>query len=318
VAALISAEEAEDARQSRSVLEGEFSGAIGQVEKELVDLLAQVEAAIDFVDQDLEILSTANARRRLNLVRARLDRLRASCRRTQRGEDRLVLLLYGPSNSGKSSLFNRLVPGADVIMSPALGTTRDILARDVTWGDLKIRLLDGPGELESPDELEGSALALMRRALDRSDGVLWVVDVLSWQRALPGLEHLAARRRVLIYNKVDVGAVPPEACRVLGDGIEVSARTGQGFPALQEGILRRFRPEDRTGASFAVSLRPWNLLEAASEALDRARQALDAEAPLEIVAADLRDALSALGEITGKSVTEEVLSRVFERFCIGK
>lgn len=315
VGRLISAEGEEDRRAALEILHGAFSRRLADLEDGLLMLCADVEAAIDFVDQDIEILSPGAAVERAAAARSSLRALLAETAARVVADERPTAALFGPPNAGKSSLFNAL-SGGDAIVSPVAGTTRDVIAADLDAG-VRVRLLDSPGEQEAPG-LDGEAVRRSRDAVRRADLLLFVVDASDPGRALP--MEPQGRPALLVLNKCDLSQ--DEALRRrfrLREAVWTSVRTGEGIGALRERIgamLGRDEP-GRSAARFRISIRQRALLREADAAIDRAAGAAPGLG-LEFVAADLRTALGALGGISGRATDEDLLDRIFSRFCLGK
>jgi tRNA modification GTPase len=212
--------------------------------------------------------------------------------------------LYGPPNAGKSTLFNALA-GADALVSPMAGTTRDVLAADLDLG-VPARLLDSAGVRPSPDgELEAEGARRAKAAMEAADLVLLVADASDRAAASPPLPFGVPF--LLVLNKTDL------ADAAAAGGIAVSAKTGAGLAELRAAIRLRLAGGP-AGGRFRVSLRQQAALADAEAALDRALAASGAE----FAALDLRAALSALGTVSGRDVGEDLLDRIFSRFCLGK
>ena len=300
---LVSAEGEDERRAALDQLEGSFSKRLGRIEGELLDLCADAEAAIDFVDQDIEILSVAEAQRRGRKAQDDLRQLRTETAQRKTADHRPTVALHGLPNAGKSALFNAL-SGSDAIVSDVAGTTRDVLSAEVDVG-FPVRLLDVPGEAEAPG-LDGEAVRRSREAVRRADLVVLVVDA---TRPSPSIEP-RGRAWLRVYSKGDL----PHGSL---EGLVTSARTGEGLAELRREIARRLGDEDRPGARFRVNLRQGALLQEAEAALERASTAAPTLG-MEFVSADLRAALTALGGISGRSTDEDLLDRIFSRFCLGK
>jgi tRNA modification GTPase len=293
-------------------LDGEFSRLVRSIEEDILDLAADVEASIDFSDHDVDLVDSARLRAKVDAAIVRLDRL-VACTHTQTtAHDPWTVLLYGPANAGKSTLFNRLVPGADAVVSPIAGTTRDVVYGETRWEglDAPVRIADSAGVLENPGPLDGRALLMTHEHLKSADLILLVVDATRSEAAQPLERRLDSRPYLRVENKADLAPA--------SRGLSVSAKTGEGMDALRaavsDALLRRTR--GGPGARFAASTRQSAALNAAAYLL---RQARDAGAwGAEYAAVDLREAAQELGRVTGSHVTDEILSRIFSRFCIGK
>jgi tRNA modification GTPase len=311
---LISAEDDAERRAALGQLEGDFSRRLSAIEGSLLDLCADAEAAIDFVDQDIELLPVATALERSRAALAALRGLLGESAARAVSDERPTVALYGPPNAGKSALFNAL-SGSDAIVSDVPGTTRDVLAAEIDVG-IRVRLLDAPGDQEAPG-LDGLAVRRSREALRRADLLLFVVDAAAPEAALP-LEP-SGRPAVLVLNKADLGR--PQALRRrfrLREAVWTSAATGEGLGDLKGVLGTLLRGEDAgPAARFRITLRQRALLREAEAALDRAAGAAPGLG-MEFVAADLRCALAALGGISGRASDEDLLDRIFSRFCLGK
>ncbi len=311
---LISAEDDAERRAALGQLEGDFSRRLAGIEGSLLDLCADAEAAIDFVDQDIELLPLATAVERARAALASLRALLAESAARAVADERPTVALYGLPNAGKSALFNAL-SGSDAIVSDIPGTTRDVLSAEIDVG-IRVRLLDAPGDHEAGG-LDGEAVRRSREIARRADLLLFVVDAGAADAALP-LEP-KGRPAILVLNKCDLGRSDAVRSRFrLREAVWSSARTGEGLDELRRRIGTLLRGEDAgPGARFRVTLRQRALLREAEAALDRACGAAPGLG-MEFVAADLRSALAALGGISGRASDEDLLDRIFSRFCLGK
>jgi tRNA modification GTPase len=304
---LISAEGEEDRRAALDQLEGAFSQRLAKLEGDLLDLCADAEAAIDFVDQDIEILPVADALSRGEQALKGLQDLMAETAMRRTPDQRLTVALHGLPNAGKSALYNAL-SGSDAIVSDVAGTTRDVLSAEIDVLGLPIRLLDAPGESEAAG-LDGEAVRRSREAIRRADLILFLVDATN--PAGSAAIEPKGRSWLRVYTKSDL----PHG--ELRGGQVTSAKTGDGLADLRQAISRMLRDDVRPGARFRLNLRQGSLLRDAQDALRRATSAAPSMG-MEFVSADLRAALSALGGISGRSTDEDLLDRIFSRFCLGK
>lgn len=299
---LISAEGDADRAAALDQLGGAFSSRLARIEGDLLDLCADAEAAIDFVDQDIEILPVGEAQRRGKEALNQLSALIGETASRRTSDQRPTVALHGLPNAGKSALYNAL-SGSDAIVSDVAGTTRDVLSAEIDVG-FPVRLLDAPGEAEWAG-LDGDAVRRSRDAVNRADLIILVVDATKPSTSIDP----KGRAWLKVYSKSDLPHEPLS-------GLCTSAKTGQGLPELRREIAQLLRDEDKPGARFRLSLRQGALLREAESALRRAADATGMG--MEYVAADLRAALSALGGISGRSTDEDLLDRIFSRFCLGK
>jgi tRNA modification GTPase len=306
---LIAAEGEEERRAALDQLEGAFSRRLREIEESILDLCADSEAAIDFVDQDIEILPVAAAVDRARSLRTSLRNLMSETAARQVADERPVAALVGAPNAGKSALFNALT-GSDAIVSDVPGTTRDVLSAELDVG-FRVRLLDAPGDQEAAG-LDGEAVRRSRDAIRRADLAILVVDAATAAAPPPAPK---GRPAILVLSKSDLVRDRVE----VRNAVWTSARTGEGLPELKR-LLRLMLGQDdagRSGARFRVTLRQRALLREAEAALERAAETAPGMG-MEFVAADLRVALAALGGVSGRASDEELLDRIFSRFCLGK
>ena len=313
VADLIAAGDLHAARAARRSLEGEFSQRVDALARALLALRVQLEASIDFADEELDADGEAALRRRLDAARAQLDALLAAAEQGRRLRDGLHAVIVGPPNAGKSSLLNALAGSDRAIVADLPGTTRDLLQETIRVDGVELTLVDTAGLREEGDAIEREGMRRARAELARADAALVVLDARDPQRGRASVEAALAGVPgiVWLHNKSDL--LPAQA--TVEGAILVSARTGAGFDALHA----RLRALAGVGGEGAFSARARHV-----DALQRARALLDeavdgfAAARPELAADSLRRAHDALGEITGRVLPDALLGHIFATFCIGK
>ncbi|HWB04657.1 MAG TPA: tRNA uridine-5-carboxymethylaminomethyl(34) synthesis GTPase MnmE [Verrucomicrobiales bacterium] len=298
----------------------QLDGAIGQrvtaLRDELLDVLAHVEAYIDFPEEDISPDTGAVLRGNITQVAEGIQRLLATADQGRILREGARTVLAGAPNAGKSSLLNRLLGCERAIVSEIPGTTRDTIEEVINVQGVPLRLVDTAGLRESGDVIEREGVARTRRMVENADLLLEVVDA-----SQPPAERVAVPpesgvKVLLVLNKTDLGL--HEAWRGAG-GVEVSCLTGQGIDTLTAAMVGMLDGgAGFTGMEAAVNARHKACLERAAAALSAGLQQLDAGAAPEFVSMDLRDALTALGEVAGLVSTEDLLGVIFSRFCIGK
>lgn len=288
-------------------LAGKGGRALAAASDRLASLVADVEASIDFIEHDVPCVGREEVIAR---AAALADELARAASGAAPSDDAPRVVLAGPPNAGKTSLFNALT-GARGLVSPLPGTTRDSLESDIVLGAAIARLSDSPGDADYAPGPDADAASRGRAARERADIVLHVRD-----GSLPfDPPALDAAREILVLNKADLGTRPALLPR--RQWLAVSALNGLGLPRLRARIAILARR--RTGsAESALSAREREAVRQAAEALERARCAAAERKGEEFIALELREALDALGEAAGVVTSEEVLDRVFGRFCIGK
>ena len=305
---------------ARRQMEGGVSSFVRAAREEIIALLAEIAASIDFPDEVEEMQTAQQIHSRCGEITARL---RASCDpRAGRIEDEgLRVVLCGRPNAGKSSLLNALIGGERAIVTDIPGTTRDTLTESMQHDGMKILLTDTAGLRETGDMVERIGVERARKALGEAD-----VRVLVLDSSLPitgedreSLCDLAPHIVVLskgdleaVVSQEDVRAEFPQA-RI----VTVCAPQGEGLDALKA-LLVSFAPEDGAESSMLSQARHVQAAMRACQSLDDAQRAIDDGMTLDICAVDLSAALDALGEITGETMSEQVIGEVFARFCVGK
>jgi tRNA modification GTPase len=304
---------------------GELSQRLRPVKELLIDVVVQLESAVEFVEEDLDLDSRERTAAKLRQLVDDLDRWITSFRRGRLVREGFTLAIVGRPNVGKSSVFNALLSHERSIVADLPGTTRDLVSESTSIDGVPVRLLDTAGVRETGDRIERLGVDRSFQAIADADAVLLVVDG-SEPRAPEddGLrQRLAGLPALAVFNKADLpaawsGAERDEFTGPTGCAV-VSALTGEGIDALRKVIICHLLGEapERDGV-LVTNLRHARCLEASREALRRAAVALDSRLSEEFVLADLHEALCKLGEITGETTVEDLLGEIFSRFCIGK
>ena len=301
-------------------MEGGVSAFVRHAREEIIALLAEIAATIDFPDEVEESETAQDVHAR---CRAIAERLRASCNtRVGRIEDEgLRVVLAGRPNAGKSSLLNALLEEERAIVTDIPGTTRDTLTEAVQMDGVRVHLTDTAGLREASDAVERIGVERAQRALEAADVRLLVIDGSQPfseedQKTLLGLgPHAVVLTKGdldAIVDEAQIDAAFPDVPR-----IAVCAVTGEGLDALRKVILS-FAPAEGEESAALSQARHAQAALRACDALQDAMRAIDDCMPLDVCAVDLSAALDALGEITGETMNEEVISQVFARFCVGK
>ena len=307
------------ARASVRQLEGGVSGFVRTASRQIIDLLALIEASTDFPD---EVEEDAAADQVAEGVRAILAELARRCdpRTARMLRDGASIVLAGRPNVGKSSLMNALLNQERAIVTAIPGTTRDVLTERITIGGVVAELSDTAGQRDTADPVEKIGVDRARSAVDQADIVLIVIDAsCALDDSDAELLRSADGRCIVCLNKTDLdAATTPEAVRALTgeELIELSASTGRGMETLLKALEARLS-ENLSEDSLTVE-RHVSLAQRASQSLESALGAIAAQLPLDVVSIDLKQALEALSEITCENPTETLITEIFSRFCVGK
>jgi tRNA modification GTPase len=322
VLGVIDARGSEQLQTALAQLAGGLAGPLAELRSHLLDLLAHLEAGLDFVDEDIEFISAAELTTQLAQASEQVARLAERMRSRRDPADLPRVVLVGPPNAGKSSLLNALAGRDSAIVSPQAGTTRDYVTARLTIDGHELLLIDTAGEdtagevtAASENSIAGQAQAAASRQQRAADLTLRCIDATAVaasnreSAAKYNINH--GDHQLLVWTKCD-RASPPESL-----GIPTSSHTGVGLDALRRGIAARLA-ELSPAAVASTAARCGESLDRAAAALTRATDLAARQAGEELIAAEVRAALEGLGEVAGTVYTDDVLDRVFSRFCIGK
>jgi len=314
VADLVDAATPLQARAAFDQLEGTLTEQIGVLDRSLFDLIARLEASVDFPEEGYHFVDGGALTAALDDLVARTRDLLAGAGRGRLVREGLQVAIVGAPNVGKSSLFNALAGAERAIVTSVPGTTRDLVTEVVDVEGLRVTLVDTAGLRDSADAIEAEGVARARRAQAVADLALLVVDR---SQPLPDGALGSRNEKVLcVANKSDL---PPAWQRI--DVVEVSATSGAGLDTLRTRIAQAIDREAPRDRPALTNVRHIALVRRAHDALQRARIAAGREGGAlseEFVLADLQDARAALEEVTGKRATDDLLEHIFSRFCIGK
>ena len=309
----------------------QMRGAIGQkispIRESLVELLTELETAIDFGDEeDLPQIEQTKIRERVKEMSCLLESLLGTYEKGRRFRDGAMVAIAGVANVGKSLLLNRLAGEERAIVDDTPGTTRDFLRAEVVVGGIPVLLVDTAGLRETKDPVEIKGVARSKEAIAQADLVLFVLDGAREvkEEDRQAFEEVREHPHLVVVNKSDLPAVATgEELAGAGKGkgvVRLSAKTGESVDRLVEMIARELAISEGAVLAQAPLTRERHRLAVAKalEALARAGESVSAGLPFEFTAADIREASCALAELVGEIAPEEILNEVFSRFCIGK
>jgi tRNA modification GTPase len=318
---LIDSQTLYQAKVAAQQLEGALSRRLQPIKQKLVELIAILEAGIDFAEDDVSVLPDAPILAHIAAVGTPLEQLSATFAYGKIVHEGLTLAIVGRPNVGKSSLFNRLVERERAIVTATPGTTRDLVSETVAIGGIPVKLVDTAGIRVALDEAESMGIRKSMEALADADLVLVVVDASQGETAEDAelLRQAANRPVIVVGNKCDLGSSDQWSAPI-GQKIRTSAVTGEGIAELREAILRHIGGETGTQAEsgFLTNVRHQGLIQDSLAALDVAKQAVAGKVPHEMLLLDLYSALRPLDAITGATTTDDILNLIFSTFCIGK
>ncbi|HEX68270.1 MAG TPA: tRNA uridine-5-carboxymethylaminomethyl(34) synthesis GTPase MnmE [bacterium] len=308
-------------KNALSQLEGGLSKYIREVEREIVDLLTFIEAGLDFPEEEIELLSREEIKKRLEGIHRKISSLLEREKEGHILREGIKVSIVGKPNVGKSTLLNSLLGKEKAIVTEIPGTTRDLIEDWITIQGIPFHLVDTAGWRETQDLVEREGVKRTKMAMDISDLLLVVLD-----RSEPLeeedkwlLQHTKNRKRILVINKIDL---PPawSPHNLPSPKIQISALTQKGLNDLRKEMAKCIlKGEIEMGEGpIITNLRHLELLKTAYSYIKNAMESLNSGLSEEFIAQDLKTALSSLKEILGEEVGEEILENIFSRFCIGK
>jgi tRNA modification GTPase len=313
VADLVRADSDRACRMAMTALDGALSSEINTMKKDLTEMIALVEANIDFSEEAIDLINAETMKKRLEAAASHLQALVDSYREGRIAREGLKVAIIGPPNAGKSSLFNALCGKERVIVDKHPGTTRDTVEESIMVSGQKITFIDTAGIRKKGSRVEKMGMALSKKAAQNADAVIIVLDGTSRtdKKSLPLFMPLAKGRGMVVTNKCDL-----KTASTLADGLPVSAKTGRGIERIKESLLKTAGNSGETG--LISNERQRALLVRARKNLEAALELLEKKAGEELLAVELKGALACLGKITGEVTDDDILNHIFSRFCIGK
>ena len=324
---LIDAETAAAARNAAAQLDGGLRRVLEPIQDALLDITSRFYAVVDYPDEDIEDVRPEQVAEALSSAEGQLTALLATCQRGKVLKSGVRTAIVGRPNAGKSSLLNALAGYERAIVTDIPGTTRDTVEESVLCGGVLLRLIDTAGIRDTEDIVEQKGVERSRQAITSADLVLAVVDGTEKPTGVGEIFRLAAEcpHWIAVYTKRDLAppymvlasspapAAPPAA------SVSLSSVTGEGLDKLEKAVSSLFPAGDpKEAGSLLTDQRQEEAVRRARDAVRRAREALESGLTPDAVLTDAEEALDALGELTGRTAREEIVSRIFSRFCVGK
>ncbi len=307
-------------------LKGKLTGLMHGIQGELLNLCARIEAAIDFYDQDIELITFGEIKNGLEAVKQRLSAVSGDGQRTKISHYGVKTVFVGLSNAGKSSLFNKLLNRSKAIVTQVRGTTRDTLEADMALEGINFRIKDTAGVTSDKSELDSLIAQRTYGSVDDAQIVLFVIDgsmeLCSRQVAL--FDSINTRNKIIVINKADLKQnvcfdnLSPQMKAF--PVIKTSVFTGEGLAMLKKTIVSEILESsvDISASDIVFTVRQKAVIGKALEIIGQISGSLDEGIAHELLAIDLRRAIDTIGEVTGEVVTDDILDIVFSTFCVGK
>lgn len=318
IADLITSSTEQSVRSAQQSMQGVFSEQVNQLIDELIELRVYIEAAIDFVDEEIDFLTDGLVANKINQLHAKIQTIHATAQQGRLLHDGMTVVLAGKPNAGKSSLLNALAGHDAAIVTDIAGTTRDVLRERIQIEGMPLHIIDTAGLHDSDNIVEQEGMRRAQREIEKADKVLLLLDSTevedsAWHEKLPINIDLT-----MVYNKIDLSGHPAQ---ILSNQqipvIYLSAKTGIGLDILKQHLKASVGFSESNDNVFIARRRHLQALHLAELSLEDASQQMLNQAP-ELVAEDLRQAQINLSEITGEFTSDDLLGEIFGSFCIGK
>ncbi|HHV58883.1 MAG TPA: tRNA uridine-5-carboxymethylaminomethyl(34) synthesis GTPase MnmE [Clostridiaceae bacterium] len=323
---IINAKTSESSKVAFAQLEGKLSEKIRSARKSLIDLIAHIEVTLDYPEYDIEKITEEMVQKSLMEINGMLGRIVKDFERGRIIREGINAVIVGRPNVGKSSLLNELIGKSKAIVTDIPGTTRDILEEYVNIHGIPVRITDTAGIRETEDLVEKIGVEKAKKAIDEADLAILMID---GSKGLTDedkdiIQQLAEKKVIVLINKVDISdnAKIEEMENELKafKPVRTSMVDGEGIEELEKEIARLFLQGEVVGSDeiLITNVRHKKLIDDAQGSINRALEALDTGMPIDCASIDIKDAAEYLGQITGESVSEDVMHSIFSRFCIGK
>ena len=328
VASIIQAKSRFGIKNSLEQLNGELTRRISKVRQQLIEILGLMEIDLDFSEEEIEIIPNKQIRKKLAKIESNLVQLKSSYNYAKLLEGGIHLTIIGEPNAGKSTLLNQLLGENRAITSHIPGTTRDTIHENIVINDVLIKLVDTAGLRKTKDELEYEGIKRTRTQASQADIVLLLVDI-SKKISEDSLRLIKESfswikgQIILVANKIDKGVNNTSLQKLRQFKkplIQIAALSGEGLKELEKNIVQQVSEgfEKYSDGLIITNKRQKEAIEKTTGHLKNAQKVLQNEGGFEFVSVDLRQALNELGEITGETVTDDILNNIFNNFCIGK
>ncbi|GAB1540540.1 tRNA uridine-5-carboxymethylaminomethyl(34) synthesis GTPase MnmE [Scytonema sp. NUACC21] len=322
IADLVGARSPQAAQAALAGLQGKLAHPIRQLRARCLDILAEIEARIDF-EEDLPPLDENSIISEIESVTAEISKILATADKGELLRTGLKVAIVGRPNVGKSSLLNAWSRSDRAIVTDLPGTTRDVVESQLVVGGIPVQVLDTAGIRETEDQVEKIGVERSRRAASAADLVLLTVDASAGWTDADGEIYAQVQHRplILVINKIDLAlAEEVQYPKSITQVVKTAVARNEGIDALETAILEKVRVGKVQAADLdlAINQRQAAALVKAKTSLEQVQATITQQLPLDFWSIDLRGAIYFLGEITGEEVTESVLDRIFSRFCIGK
>lgn len=322
---LINSKSEKEAKASISQLEGNLSKNINEIKGNLLDLMADVEASIDYPEYDIEEVTNNKILSVINVIKIKLEKLSSSFKNGKVLREGIKTAIVGKPNAGKSSLLNNILNEERAIVSDKKGTTRDTIEEFVTINGISLKLIDTAGIRNTTDEIEKIGVEKSKKIIDDAELVIAIFDgsqVLE-NEDYEILNLIGNKNAILLVNKMDIvdgSLVINELQKYNKDIIKISAKTGDGVEKLYDRIYEMYKINDieLDDGEILTNIRHKGQIDEAIKSINAVKDTIDNHMPVDIIEIYLKQVLADLGKITGDDISEDIINEIFSKFCLGK
>ena len=322
---LINSKSEKEAKASISQLEGNLSKNINEIKGNLLDLMADVEASIDYPEYDIEEVTNNKILSVINVIKVKLEKLSSSFKNGKVLREGIKTAIVGKPNAGKSSLLNNILNEERAIVSDKKGTTRDTIEEFVTINGISLKLIDTAGIRNTTDEIEKIGVEKSKKIIDNAELVIAIFD---GSQALENEDYeilnlIGNKNAILLVNKMDIvdgSLVINELQKYNKDIIKISAKTGDGVEKLYDRIYEMYKINDieLDDGEILTNIRHKGQIDEAIKSINAVKDTIDNHMPVDIIEIYLKQVLADLGKITGDDISEDIINEIFSKFCLGK
>lgn len=323
---IINAKTDKELKASMNQLEGNLSNAINKIKKQIIDLMVDIEASIDYPEYDVEEVTQAKAKEKLKEIKTKLENLYNSFETGKIIKDGIRVAIIGRPNSGKSSLLNAILNEERAIVTDIEGTTRDTIEEYINIKGIPLKIIDTAGIRKADNKVEAIGINKSKKVAENSDLIIAMFDnskeLNNEDKEI--LEFIKDKKAIIILNKIDLKNNNLEECQEIKKlnkkVIKISLLSESNLSDLYNEInimfnLEQISPDNEV---MITNIRHKDLIEKSIRHLEEAEEALKDNMPIDIISIDIKESLQELGKITGDNVSEDVIKEIFAKFCLGK
>lgn len=319
---LINSKTEKEAKASINQLAGKLSKRINEIRDDILEVMSDIEATIDYPEYDIEEVTNKNAVESLYIIKEKLKKLETSFITGKLLKEGIKTIIIGKPNAGKSSLLNLILNEDRAIVSEYEGTTRDTIEEFVTIKGIPLNIIDTAGIRKTKDKIEEIGVNKALKLVNEADLIIAIFDGSKKIEKEDNeiLKLINDKNSIIILNKIDLGNPIFEINKIDKPVIKISAKTGYGIENLYSEIVRMFEINEIeiNNCEIITNVRHKNQIRKAVNNIDDAIDSIKNNMPIDIVSINIRDCLSDLGDITGENVTDDIINKIFSKFCLGK